>query len=212
LLLEKLTKEAKNRQTQLEQEVTETRASQIELDKAEEEFKSVHRERTELLNQLDDALSAIRARDAAITQAQDNIIRVQQEADEKKNVIAEKKKFLDTEKDNNVEVEKKITMADRQVTKLRVDYGSAQQSVTGIQDDLETIKNTLAKDNSTLEAKKTEIQLCRREIEMKLKRKEKSKAHLEKTKQNLELHFQQTDDLETRAKQVLYIFITGNIN
>lgn len=69
---------------------------------------------------------------------------------------------------------------------------------------METIKNTLAKDSSTLEAKKSEIQQFRRDIDAKLRRNEKSKAHLEKTKENLSLHFQQTDDLEARAKQVQF--------
>ncbi len=173
------------------------------MNKTEEEFKGLHKERTELLNQLDDALNAIRARDTAIARAQETMGRVQEESTQRKVVLLEKKQFLETEKENNVEVEKKISVADRQLTKLRVDYGTALQSCQSYLDDLETIKNTLAKDSSTLEAKKSEIQQYRRDIDTKVKRKEKSKLHYEKTKQNLKLHFSKTDDLEARAKQVI---------
>ena len=48
LQIEKLTVEVARKANELEQEVTETQAAQIELDKTAEEFKRLHQERHEL--------------------------------------------------------------------------------------------------------------------------------------------------------------------
>jgi len=49
LELEKLTAKVQAKKKQLEEEVTETQAVQIELDKAAEDFRQLHRERQELV-------------------------------------------------------------------------------------------------------------------------------------------------------------------
>jgi hypothetical protein len=57
LQLEKLTKEVKVKQNHLDAEVTETRAAQIELDKTSIEFKNLHSERQELIQQWEDTIT-----------------------------------------------------------------------------------------------------------------------------------------------------------
>lgn len=51
LQIEKLTSLTHERRLNLEQEVTETQAKQIELDKAAEEFRQIHKERQEVRGQ-----------------------------------------------------------------------------------------------------------------------------------------------------------------
>ena len=51
---------------QLEQEVTETQAAQIELDKTAEEFKRLHQERHQLYLQWQDTVENSRKRDELI--------------------------------------------------------------------------------------------------------------------------------------------------
>lgn len=73
LQIEKLTKEVKSRQNQLDAEVTETRAAQIELDKTGEEFKNLHRERQELLLQWEESIKAAERREQLIKQAEETL-------------------------------------------------------------------------------------------------------------------------------------------
>lgn len=53
---------------ELEQEVTETQAAQIELDKTAEEFKRIHQERHELYLQWQDTVENSRRRDELINE------------------------------------------------------------------------------------------------------------------------------------------------
>lgn len=60
--------------TQLEEEVTETRTAQIELDKTAVEFKNLHRERQEVLKQWEEAINNMERLDKAIQQANDVLV------------------------------------------------------------------------------------------------------------------------------------------
>ena len=66
---EKLNTEVQRKQGELENEVTETQAAQIELDKTAEDFRKLHRERQEFVRQWEHAIEAIKNRDGAIQQA-----------------------------------------------------------------------------------------------------------------------------------------------
>ena len=63
LQIEKLTIEAARKAKELEQEVTETQAAQIELDKTAEEFKRMHAERHQIFLQWQETAENIRKRD-----------------------------------------------------------------------------------------------------------------------------------------------------
>ena len=68
LQIEKLTIEVARKANELEQEVTETQAAQIELDKTAEEFKRLHQERHELYLQWQDTVENSRRRDELINE------------------------------------------------------------------------------------------------------------------------------------------------
>ena len=55
------------KRAELEDEVTETQAAQIELDKTAEDFRNLHRERVDLVSQWEQAVSAMQKRDEART-------------------------------------------------------------------------------------------------------------------------------------------------
>jgi len=71
LNIEKLTIEVARKAKELEQEVTETQAAQIELDKTAEEFKRLHAERHQLYLQWQDTVENSRKRDELINQTGD---------------------------------------------------------------------------------------------------------------------------------------------
>lgn len=66
LHIEKLSKEVAEARVALADEVTETQSKQIQLDKTAEDFRRLHQERQELVQQWDDAMDAMRRRDEMI--------------------------------------------------------------------------------------------------------------------------------------------------
>ena len=73
LQLEKMLAAVQKKRAELEDEVTETQAAQIELDKTAEDFRSLHRERGELVTQWENAVQAMQKRDEAIKRARERI-------------------------------------------------------------------------------------------------------------------------------------------
>jgi len=63
LQIQKLTSEVTRKQHQLENEITETQAAQIELDRTAEEFKKQHEDRGELFKRWENAQRNIEQRD-----------------------------------------------------------------------------------------------------------------------------------------------------
>ena len=71
LQIEKLTERVSTTKRELEDEVTETQAKQIELDKTAEEFRKLHRERQDLVKQWEEAITTMQKRDVDIQKAQE---------------------------------------------------------------------------------------------------------------------------------------------
>lgn len=64
--IEKMSKEVSDMKQALAEEVTETQSRQIQLDKTAEDFRRLHQERQELVQQWDEAMEAMRKRDEMI--------------------------------------------------------------------------------------------------------------------------------------------------
>lgn len=101
LQIEKLTIEVGRKSKELEQEVTETQAAQIELDKTAEEFKRLHQERHQLYLQWQETVENSRRRDALINEEAVRFSVQKDFLDNKKNELESHKARLDREKENN---------------------------------------------------------------------------------------------------------------
>ena len=119
LQIEKLTIEVGHKCKQLEQEVTETQAAQIELDKTAEEFKRLHQERHQLYLQWQDTVENSRRRDELISETGEQFGQLKDELDAKKSDLEQHKQRLEREKDNNRATEGEIQTQDRELAKLR---------------------------------------------------------------------------------------------
>jgi hypothetical protein len=60
-------------------------------------------------------------------------------------LILEKKQFLDLQETNNLELEKKIQVLDRNVSKLRLEQSDESESLRSFQDEVDVLRNTLSK-------------------------------------------------------------------
>ncbi|NWX98318.1 CCD39 protein, partial [Nothoprocta ornata] len=170
LQVEKLTMQANQKHRALDNELTETITAQIELDKTAEDFRRVHRERQEVIRQWENAIEQMQRRDQQIDHCAMLITEIKQEMREKETVLKEKTSFLINETVNNVEYEKAISSAEREATSLRNEYQSQDTYRVQLQDELNTLKCTVARTTSDLESSRIQASNLKKEIQNKLSR------------------------------------------
>lgn len=119
LQIEKLTVEVASKCKQLEQEVTETQAAQIELDKTAEEFKRLHQERHEKYLQWQETVENSRRRDELINATGEEFGKLKDELDQKKNTLEQYQQRLNIQKENNKITQTEIVGQERTLAKLR---------------------------------------------------------------------------------------------
>ncbi|KAJ3390261.1 Coiled-coil domain-containing protein 39 [Lobulomyces angularis] len=190
LTMEKILSEVKKKKSLLNAEVTETQVSQIELDKTTEEFKALHNERQQLIEQWENAIKTMNKRDNEIQESQALYVQLKERIRQLQSVIDEKQAFLDQEVLANKHTEKKISICDRNVSKFRLEQAEANNSLVQFQDEVEVIRNNLSKSKLKTVAAATELINKRAEIvNLKTERQEKQgKLEKEKkTKANMKL-------------------------
>ena len=89
LMIEDLTKIAVEKKSLLENEVTETRSNQTELEKLAERFKSRHDERRQLIQQWKDAIESMNNRDQAIGALASQYADLAKQEDEVKDILVQ---------------------------------------------------------------------------------------------------------------------------
>ncbi|NWJ04365.1 CCD39 protein, partial [Crypturellus undulatus] len=170
LQVEKLTVQANQKHRALDNELIETITAQIELDKTAEDFRRVHRERQEVIRQWENAIEQMQRRDQQIDHCAMLITEIKQEMREKETVLKEKTSFLINETVNNVEYEKAISSAEREATSLRNEYQTQDTYRVQLQDELNTLKCTVARTTSDLESSRIQVSNLKKEIQKKQSR------------------------------------------
>ncbi|XP_062987952.1 coiled-coil domain-containing protein 39 [Elgaria multicarinata webbii] len=165
LQIEMLTVQCNNRRRILDNELTETLAAQIELDKTAEDFRRVHHERQELIRQWESTIEQMQKRDQEIDNCALLLAQARRAIRSKENVLKDKIQFLANESGNNMEYEKRIAVADRQATKLRLDYQKEEANRNLLQDELDTLKATVDGTASELESMRTSVANFKKEIQ-----------------------------------------------
>ena len=106
--------EVGRKQNELEKEITETQASQIELDKTAEEFKRQHEERHKLFLQWQEVTEIIAKRDLAIREEGENFARIKMEIKSNKDALEERKRILRDSGDENKRIQMANELLERQ--------------------------------------------------------------------------------------------------
>ncbi|NWS65702.1 CCD39 protein, partial [Crotophaga sulcirostris] len=186
LQVEKLTTQANRKRRALDNELTETITAQIELDKTAEDFRRVQQERQEVIRQWENTIQQMQKRDQQIDHCGLLITEIKQEMRQKEMVLEEKTSFLVNETLNNMEYEKKISLAEREATSLRNEYQTQDTYRVQLQDELDTLKSTVDRTATDLEALRTQVTNLKKDIQKKQARlsflKEKSASLSNKLK------------------------------
>merc|ERR1712106_746276 len=157
LSIEKLTDERNKARRTLENETTETLTSQIELEKLANEFKHTHQERQGLITQWEETIAKLKERDEEL------IAREQ--------IIKEKRAFLTTEAENNIELEKKIEIRERQNGKVREQRQAISDRTQQMGDDVKTLQY--------------QAERARKDNDVRINQIEEAKIKVEKSEQKL---------------------------
>mmetsp|Transcript_20436 Transcript_20436/g.66353 ORF Transcript_20436/g.66353 Transcript_20436/m.66353 type:complete len:909 (-) Transcript_20436:163-2889(-) len=202
LAIEKMNRAVNSKKKELEGEVTETQAAQIQLDKTAEDFRALHLERQELVRQWEEAVEAMKRRDLAIQAASERFAAKKTELREKQGRLDERARFLEQEQANNREIDARIAIADRGMTKLRLALTGESDKHNETNDEVEVLKNTLSKTANELAVARSTNKAMQGELEGKRLRLEKARKKLGVNSHKLETEYATLDTLEKKSEEL----------
>ncbi|KAL7749405.1 Coiled-coil domain-containing protein 39 [Sorochytrium milnesiophthora] len=202
LQIERLMGQANRKRNQLNQEITETQVSQIELEKTTEEFRRMHRDRQDLLTQWESAVDTMKQRDEEIVTAQEHYQKLRDEIRQKQAQIEEKQKFLDSQLAANTETEKKLESLDRIVSSLRLNQQHAGTALSNYQDEVDAIKTHLSRTSNDIMNKRSEVKTLRQDLHEKKALLESENENVVLVKQRLSAIMNDTGTKEEKAAQL----------
>ncbi|XP_026561465.1 coiled-coil domain-containing protein 39 [Pseudonaja textilis] len=167
LQIEILTVNCNNKRRILDNELTETLAAQIELDKTADDFRRVHQERQDLIRQWENTIEQMQKRDQEIDSCALLLAQARRAIRVKESVLKDKVQFLANESGNNIEFEKRISIADRQAAKLRLEYQTEENNREALQNELDTLKAIVDGTASELESMRTLVANLKKDIQDK---------------------------------------------
>lgn len=168
LNIERFTIEAARKAQELDREVTETQAAQIELDKTAEEFKRLHGERHQLYLQWQETVENSRKRDELINETGEQYGSAKDFLDKKKTDLEDQKKKLEREKDNNKALESDIGGEERQLTKIRESLARLDEERQNLEGEVAILRNQLSAFATELSNKRINVSNMNKILEEKM--------------------------------------------
>jgi chromosome segregation ATPase len=199
---EKLSHAVVSKKEEVSVEVSETQASQIQLDKAADDFRQLHAERQDLIRQWDEAMEAMKHRDSAIAVASEMFSEKKFELRSVKQQLDTQARFLEDEGLNNKEVDARIAAFDREVARQREAYMGEQQRLGEINNQVETIKSTLAKAATELAQATAQSSQAKSDLGDKRARLDAARKRYALLKRKLEGEFQQLDSMDAKVAEL----------
>ena len=200
LQLEKLTKLAVEKQAEHENETTETKARQIQLDRTAEEFHALHAERQQLVRQWQDALEGTRKRDEEINAVATQYMDERGAKQAKLEELQAARDALKQANDDTTEVQSKVVLLERQVQARRGDLMGARDRLQEFKDELEVLKNELSSGANALQRKRAENSRLTTELEDRKMALDAIRKKYQAVKRKLETTAGATEKVESSAK------------
>ena len=185
LQIEKLTIEVAKKANELEQEVTETQAAQIELDKTAEEFKRLHSERHQLYLQWQDTVENSRRRDELINETAVQFGDRKSYFEKMKKELEQHITRLNREKETNKATENDIQNEERNLIKSRQTLQSSDEEAKAKEGEVAILKNQLSAFATELANKRADVANNNKILEEKMQRLDAAKKKYQATKERL---------------------------
>lgn len=202
LAVEKVAADVQRRKQDLANEVTETQATQIQLDRAAEEFRKLAAERSALVQQYDQACEQMARRDHSIQLKAEQFAQQRAELRQKQAALDRQAAALERVVATNKELEERISRAERAAVKLRDTAAAENGGMQGLLDDVEATKNGVAKAKSTLSSLQRQAEAARADQASKERKLEAARARLEQAYAKLEEGRNKLQTLEERTAEI----------
>lgn len=202
LRMEKLTEDVRLKKRQLDNEMTNTLTAQIELDKTAEDFRKAHSDRQELIQQWEHTIEQMQRRDKEMDILAAQLARVKIEVRKHEEAIREKQQFLDNEIDNNADMEKKISIAERTSSKLRHEYQENETQRTQFADELDALKRMVDRTAVDLETTRSKVTQLKKDVVDKTNKLQQAKDTREALVEKLKVATEATLSAEERAARM----------
>ncbi|XP_041482554.1 coiled-coil domain-containing protein 39-like [Lytechinus variegatus] len=177
LQMERMTETCQKRKKDLDSEMTETLTAQLEMDKTAEEFRKAHNDRQQLIEQWESTIEQMQRRDREMDRLATKLAEAKSDLMDHEEMVKEKQQFLENEMENNQEQTKKIQATDRLAARLRLDYQDNENQRIQFADELETLKFTVERTATDLEAMRRQVNELKKDVENKKERVEAAKRH-----------------------------------
>ena len=158
------------KQNELEKEVTDTKAAQIELDKTAEEFKRLHNERHELYLQWEETLKTIKRREEQIEEEGDRLAKAEIDLENKQTQVSQNKKQLDSQKASNKQKEGKNHMKSRLLVNQRMLEAKKATDLENLHENVKITSNQLSAFATEQGNKRTHVAELNKDLERAKKR------------------------------------------
>lgn len=202
LQIERMMAEVQKKRTELDEEVTETQAQQIVLDKTAEDFRRLHSERQALIRQWDEAVKNLRRREKDIEAAGETFAEVKADLRARQAQLQEREAELAAQERENSAVEAQIVATERELALLRQKQADSTQGFDDISDRTELTKNALSKEESELRARREECKALAAAIDKSQRILDRKKRAIVREQEQVDAHRSQSMTLEQVTKQV----------
>jgi coiled-coil domain-containing protein 39 len=206
LHIERVTMEVREKQGELDQEVTETQAKQIELDKTAEEFKRSHSERHELYERLQETIKACKRLDKQFSDSLEQFKQDRLRIRKKEETLAQRVKGYENLKGESQKIQSQNTLEQRKVADQRLEEIKSKQDLETFKAEVDIIRNQLSALASDLNGKRAQIIALNKELAQRKQRYEEAIKKEEQTRLRLESEYKQTENLESNAKAAEEVF------
>ena len=185
LVIEDRTKLSVEKKSMLENEVTETRSSQTELDKLAERFKTRHDERRQLIQQWKYTIESMNNRDASINEVATQYADFAQKETDCRNSVKENREQNESLQHERDDSEKDINNNERSLRTKRQELSFLQVKERSLSDEINSLKSENAILAATVENKKAEEKRAIDGLEQTREHVEALTSQLEQVKNDL---------------------------
>lgn len=201
LKLEHLTRLKLANKLKLENEITDTNARQIELDRIAIEFKNAHHERQQLVSRWQDTIIEMKRRDKEINEIGERFSIAKLNRSKKESELNLQRKRLLAQQGENKEVEIKSETLSRIVLRKREEMMNGSNKLIEFRSELESLKNELTTSSESLVAKRNNNHNKAVSLEEKKVQLERERQKYKNIKDKLEKAQASTNKAELTAKQ-----------
>ena len=201
LQIEKLTKLDLQKKMDLDDERTDAAARQIELDRTAKEFRTLHSERQQLVQQWKEAIETAHKRDNDIAKVATEYLAEKQKKKDQLSAFDDAKQELEKRKAKNFELEATIGQMERQVQTKRDDVIAEKDKLQRLHDDIDVLKSELASSARALARKRKENERATDAVATRKAQLEKCRKDYHLAKERYDAGEQSTADVEATAQE-----------